>query len=39
MKIKEWQRTVLLLVLLALAIIFLVWNGQSTETNFVDTLR
>ena len=32
MNIKEWQRTVILLVLLAVAVGFLVWaNGASTD--------
>jgi hypothetical protein len=35
---KEWHRTILLLILLGLTIGFLVWSSQATDTNFVDTL-
>ena len=35
---KEWHRTVVLLVLLAVAIGFLVWSAQTTDANFVDTI-
>lgn len=38
MKLKEWHRTIILVGLLLLAIGFLVWANQSTDTNFVDTL-
>jgi hypothetical protein len=36
---KEWHRTVVLLILLGVAISFLVWASQTTDTNFTDTLR
>ncbi len=35
---KEWQRTIVLLILLGLAVGFLVWSTQTTDTNFVQTL-
>lgn len=35
---KEWHRTVILLILLGAAIGFLVWSAQTTDTNFVDTI-
>jgi hypothetical protein len=38
MKLKEWHRTVLLLLLLVLAIGFLVWSGQAAEDNFTQNL-
>jgi hypothetical protein len=31
---KEWHRTVILLILLAIAIGFLVWSAQSAESTF-----
>jgi hypothetical protein len=36
---KEWHRTVVLLILLGVAIGFLIWAGQTTDTNFTDMLR
>lgn len=36
---KEWQRTVLLLVLLGIGIGFLVWTNHATDANFVQDLR
>lgn len=36
---KEWHRTVILLILLAVAIGFLVWSSHATDSNFVDTLQ
>jgi hypothetical protein len=35
---KEWQRTVILVVLLALAVGFLVWSRHTVDANFVQTL-
>lgn len=35
MKLQEWHRTVILLVLLALAIGFVVWAGHAAEDTFV----
>lgn len=39
MKMKEWHRTVLLLVLLGLAIGYLVWTNNATDANFVQTVH
>lgn len=36
---KEWHRTIVLVVLLALAIGFIIWSSHSTDTNFVNTLH
>jgi hypothetical protein len=33
---KEWQRTIVLLILLGVAIGFLVWNIHQSDTNFVN---
>jgi hypothetical protein len=38
MSVKEWHRTVILLVLLAIAAGFLFWSAHATDTNFVDTI-
>ena len=38
MKLTEWHRTIILVALLMLAIGFLIWANQTTDTNFVDTL-
>lgn len=35
---KEWYRTVILLLLLAIAIGFLVWSRHNVDANFVQTL-
>ena len=35
---KEWQRTVILILLLALGIGFLVWNTHATDVNFLQSL-
>jgi len=35
---KEWHRTIVLLALLAVAIGFLIWSAQTTDSNFVDTI-
>jgi hypothetical protein len=35
---KEWQRTVVLVVLLIVAIGFLWWSSHTTDVNFVQTL-
>jgi hypothetical protein len=34
MKLKEWHRTVILLVLLALAIGFIIWANQTANGSF-----
>ncbi len=36
---KEWHRTLLLLVLIALAIGYLVWAQHSIDANFTDLLQ
>jgi hypothetical protein len=35
---KEWHRTVILLVLLLAAIGFLVWSHHNVNVNFVETV-
>jgi hypothetical protein len=35
---KEWQRTVVLLILLGIAVGFLIWAAHSTDVNFTQTL-
>ncbi len=35
---KEWHRTVILLVLLALAIGYLIWSHYTIDTNFMRGL-
>jgi len=35
---KEWHRTIILLILLGIAIGFLVWSRQATDTNFGGSL-
>lgn len=34
---KEWQRTVLLLLLLAIAIGWIIWTSQSADSNLVGS--
>lgn len=36
---KEWHRTVLLLLMLLILVGFIVWSGHQTDANFVDTIR
>ncbi len=36
---KEWYRTVILLVLIIIAIAYIFWSRHQVDTNFVDTLR
>ena len=36
---KEWHRTLILLVLLSLAIAYIFWMNHQVGVNFVDTLR
>jgi hypothetical protein len=36
---KEWHRTVLLLLLIAATIGYILWQRQAVETNFIDSLR
>lgn len=38
MMIKEIHRTIILLVLLAVAVGFLIWSAHTTDANFVDTI-
>lgn len=35
---KEWHRTVILILLIAIAIGFIIWTRQSYETNFLQSL-
>ncbi len=35
---KEWHRTVILLVLIAIAIGFIVWSHSEIQTNFLRGL-
>lgn len=35
---KEWHRTVILMILLIVAVGFLVWVRQNTEGNFLDSI-
>lgn len=35
---KEWHRTVILILIAFIAIAFIVWSRQNYDTNFVDTL-
>ncbi|HSW37531.1 MAG TPA: hypothetical protein VLG37_04165 [Candidatus Saccharimonadales bacterium] len=35
----EWMRTVLLLLLLAIAIGFILWTRHLSDVNFTNTLR
>jgi uncharacterized membrane protein YhfC len=37
-RLKEWQRTVILLALLVLAIGFIIWSKNQYNTNFVDNI-
>lgn len=34
---KEWQRTIVLILMLGVLIGYLVWAAQTTSTNFIDT--
>ena len=36
---KEWHRTVILLVLIAIVIGFFAWSIHASDTNFVNSLR
>jgi len=36
---KEWHRTIILLVLLGAAIGFIFWMNNSYDNNFIETLR
>ena len=36
---KEWQRTVILLLLLVLAIGFILWSRHAYDVNFLRSLR
>jgi len=35
---KEWQRTIVLLILLAIAIGFIVWSGHTSNSNLTQGL-
>lgn len=34
---KEWQRTIILLILLALGIGFLIWSNHQADVNILHT--
>jgi hypothetical protein len=36
-KLKEWHRTVILLLLLALAVGFIIWSNNQYSVNFVES--
>ncbi len=36
---KEWHRTVILVLLIAFAIGYILWARQQVDTYFVDSLR
>ncbi len=38
MRVKEWHRTVILLVLLLVAVGYLVWVANATDSSLVGTL-
>lgn len=38
MNIKEWHRTVVLLILLTVAVGFLIWSAHTTDANFVNSI-
>ncbi len=35
--IREWQRTILLIILLALCLGLLFWSNKQYQSNFIDT--
>ncbi len=35
-KLKEWHRTVLLLIIITLAVGFILWTNAQYENNFVE---
>lgn len=35
-KIKEWHRTVILLILILFAVGFIIWTNSQYETNFIE---
>lgn len=39
MKFKEWHRTVLLLVLIAVAVGYIIWLRTGYQTSLLDILR
>jgi hypothetical protein len=36
-RLKEWHRTVILLLLLTIAVAFIIWSRGQYNTNFVDS--
>jgi uncharacterized membrane protein YhfC len=36
-RLKEWQRTIILLVLLAIAIGFILWSRNQYASNFTES--
>lgn len=38
MKLKEWHRTIILIILIAIAVGFILWTRHSVDTNFINQL-
>ncbi len=36
---KEWYRTIALVILIIIAVGYIIWTNQQIDSNFVDTLR
>ena len=36
---KEWHRTILLVILILIAFGYIIWSRQLLENNFIDSLR
>jgi hypothetical protein len=36
---KDLDRTIILLTIIFIAVVYIIWTNQTIETNFVDTLR
>jgi hypothetical protein len=36
---KEWQRTVVLLIIITAMVGFMIWSHHNYATNFIDTLN
>lgn len=39
MRLKEWHRTVVLLVLIVVAVSYIIWLRTGYQTNLIDILR
>jgi hypothetical protein len=37
-RIKEWHRTIILVMLLTIAVCLIYWSRHNTDVNFIDTL-